>query len=219
MRVIAHTLFLSLMAFFCAGCHAPPSPGGPTEILLRIPDRAAFLDATVTLLRERDFPPARVDRAAGLVVTRPSVGGQWFEFWRRDSIGAYQLLEASVHTVRRIVTVRAEPADVAPPGEAFRISVQVDKQRYSAPERQVTTASGALAIYSERLPTTEGLLAARTAGEHWVPLGRDLPFELYLLDKIADVLPEVTLVSEGEVIPPADNAPPTSAPQAAQGTS
>jgi hypothetical protein len=32
-------------------------------------------------------------------------------------------------------------------------------------------------------------------------------------------LPEVTLVSEGEVIPPADNAPPTSAPQAAQGTS
>ncbi len=201
MRVIARTLFCLLLAFFVAGCHAPPAPDGPTEMVLQIPDREAFLDASLTLLRERDFPPEQVNRADGVVVTGPSTGQQWFEFWRRDSLGGYQLFESSIHTVRRIVTVHVDPADPASPGEAFRVSVHVDKERHSAPERQVTTASGALAIYSERLPTTEGLLAAKTAGEHWVPLGRDLPLELYLLDKLAGVLPEVTPVTEGAESP------------------
>jgi hypothetical protein len=197
MRVIAPPLFVLTLAFLVFGCQAPLAPDGPTEMVLRIPDRDEFLDATLTLLRERDFPPERVNRADGVVLSRPSTSQQWFEFWRRDSLGAYQLFESSIHTIRRIVTVHMDPADPASPGDAFRVGVRVEKERYSAPERQVTTASGALAIYSERLPTTEGLLAAKTAGEHWVPLGRDLPFELYLLDKLASVLPEVMPVTEG----------------------
>ena len=159
---------------------------------LRIVDRDGFLDATLTLLRERDFTPERVDRRAGLVVTRPATGQQWFEFWRQDSQGLYQLVESSIHTVRRTVTVRVQPYDSGDaPSDTYRLSVQVDKERYSAPERQVTTASGALAIYSERLPTTEGLLAAKAAGEHWVPLGRDALLERFLLKRIA-ALPQVT---------------------------
>lgn len=152
---------------------------------VQIPDREAFIDATLTLLREHDLPPQRVDRQDGLVVTRPTTGQQWFEFWRRDSQGGYQLLESSIHTIRRIVTVRVAPTDVETAQDAFNVSVRVDKERYSAPERQVTTASGALAIYSERLPTTEGLLASKAAGEHWVPLGRDVLLERYLLERIA----------------------------------
>jgi len=198
MRVIARIRLFLGAAFFLAGCHAPPSPDGPTEMVLRIPDRDAFLDATLTLLRERDFPPAQVGRADGIVVAGPSTGQQWFEFWRRDSLGGYQLFESSIHTIRRTVTVQMDPTDAVRLGAEYRLSVRVDKERHSAPERQVTTASGALAIYSERLPTAEGLLAAKTEGEHWVPLGRDLPFELYLLDKIASVLPEIAPVTEVE---------------------
>ncbi|MBU0618191.1 MAG: hypothetical protein KKI02_10775 [Planctomycetes bacterium] len=171
-----------------------PPPDGATQILLKIPDREAFIDDTLSLLRRRDFTPERVDRDAGLVVTQPSTGQQWFEFWRHDSIGGYQLLESSIHTVRRIVTVHVDPVEADSPGDEFRVSVQVGKQRHSAPERQVTTASGALAIYSEHLPTTEGLAASRAEGEHWVPLGRDVQLELYLLDKITGATPGVTLL-------------------------
>ena len=196
MRVITRTIFFSATAFFLVGwltgCQMSPPPNGPTQILLEIPDREAFIDKTLSLLRRSDFTPEHMDRDAGLVVTQPSTGQQWFEFWRHDSIGGYQLLESSIHTVRRIVTVHVDRTEADSPGDEFRVSVQVDKQRYSAPERQVTTASGALAIYSEHLPTTEGLAASRTEGEHWVPLGRDVQLEQYLLDRIAGATPGVT---------------------------
>lgn len=200
MRVIARTVFFAAAVFFLvgllSGCQASPPPGGPTQITLGIPDREAFIDATLSLLRRRDFAPERVDRGAGVVVAQPSTGQQWFEFWRHDSLGGYQLLESSIHTVRRVVNVKMDPLEPEQPDNKFRVSVQVDKQRYSAPERQVTTASGALGIYSERLPTTEGLLASRAEGEHWIPLGRDAQLERCLLDVIARETPSVTVPSE-----------------------
>lgn len=182
MRVIAPGIFFTALLVLGSGCQVSGPPTGPNAVTLQIPDREAFLDATLTLLRKHDFPPERVDRTAGLIVTRPSTGKQWFEFWRQDSQGAYQVFESSIHTIRRTITIRLEPTAETP--DTHRLSVAVEKERYSAPERQITTASGALAIYSERLPTTEGLLAARTAGEHWVPLGRDGRFERYLLERI-----------------------------------
>jgi len=208
MRLIARTIFFSTAAFFLAGalagCQMSPPADGPTQISLKIPDRDAFIDQTLTLLRQRDFTPRRVDRDDGLVVSEPATSQQWFELWRHDSIGGYQLLESSIHTVRRIVTVQLDPLDAEHPSDEFRVSVQVDKERYSAPERQVTTASGALAIYSEHLPTTEGLAASRTEGEHWVPLGRDAQLESYLLDKIGSATPGVTRLSDQLEPPPPD---------------
>ncbi|MCH7873547.1 MAG: hypothetical protein IID33_17760, partial [Planctomycetes bacterium] len=45
----------------------------------------------------------------------------------------------------------------------------------------------ALAIYSEQLPTTEGLRAALSATHEWVPLGRDGLLEQALLTRIAEL--------------------------------
>lgn len=170
-------------------------------MVLHISDREAFMDASLTLLRQYDLPPDRVDRERGLIVTRRATSGQWFEFWRVDSQGAYQAFESSLHTIARIVTVTLDP--LTPAGAAsetqpatahadrYRLTVRVDKSRYSAPERQVTTASGALAIYSERIPTTEGLRRGESPRAHWVPLGRDTLLEAYLLAKFADATPEI----------------------------
>ncbi len=79
---------------------------------------------------------------------------------------------------------------VYPQSGRFRVGVNVEKSRYSAPDRQVTTASGALAIYSERLPTTEGLRRSASRTAHWVPLGRDGLMESYLLNKLTEDLGE-----------------------------
>ncbi len=215
-------LFLASLAV--DGCQAVPPPTGPAQMTFRVADYEDFVDETLTLMRLYDLPPEYVDRRAGLILSRPTTRGQWFEPWRVDSRGGYQMLESSLHTIRSVVTIHLDrvssdapgqdaetpasaslpastatlPAGVStmpvaseePIGGVYRVTVQVDKQRYSSPERQVTTASGALAIYSERLPTTEGLRADR-AQVDWVPLGRDALLEEFLLTRIAERVPGI----------------------------
>lgn len=201
-------LLALLLAFpACVGCQTPAPPAGPTALTLRIPDYERFVDETLTILRERDFRPDRVDRERGIIVAGPTTSAQWFEFWRGDTPGGYDTLESSLHTIRRTVTVDIEwigdgrpaaaprqPGPAAPGGdERYRVSVQVDKARYNTVGRQVTTASGALAIYNENLPTEEGLRRATAADAVWVPLGRDALLEGALLARIVDATPDVTV--------------------------
>ncbi len=198
-------------------------------MVLRVPDYDRFWDESLSMLRRYDFAPEFVDRAQGLAVTQPATSGQWFEFWRVDSRGLYNVAESSMHTMRRFVTLQIEPLDgvIPPPADEapalaaaespapqpppggppprYRVVVRVDKARYSAPERQVTTASGALGIYSERLPTTEGL-RPRGYTVHWTPLGRDPLLESFLLEEISAVNPGAQRVE--------DPMPPTSQPVA-----
>ncbi|MFO0839881.1 MAG: hypothetical protein U1D55_15320 [Phycisphaerae bacterium] len=197
------TLLISpaLLVIGLAGCNAPGAPIGPTIADVHLADRELFLDDALTLLRQIDVPPRRIDRPAGLVVSQPTTSAQWFEFWRCDAPGGYQLLESSLHTIRRTVTIHLEPQ---PQPGSHRVSVEVQKERLNAPSRQVTTASGALAIYSERMPTEEGLRAIRGEAAYWTPLGRDEAMEQNLLDKL------VAIAAEGRTVPP--EPAPTNAP-------
>jgi len=204
------------MVVALAGCRAPLPPEGPTELRVYVPDYEAFFDAALSVLRRYDFSPDYADRTRGVIVSEPVTSGQWFEPWRVDSPGGYQLLESSLHTIRRTVTVRLQPLEDSPAEtqptvadvlsedwdreppvwgvKRYRVSVQVDKSRYSAPERQITTASGALAIYSTRIPTTEGIRGPASREIDWVPLGRDPLLEAFLLEKLANALPNVSVV-------------------------
>jgi hypothetical protein len=179
---------------------------------MQVSDRAAFLDSAATELRSRDFPIKRIDPQKGVLVSGPATSQQWLEFWRRDALGAYQLTESSIHTIRRIVTVRLDEQPAASPDEC-RVSVEVDKERFSAPERQVTTASGALAVFSEHLPTVEGEMGPRSAGAHWVPLGRDPLLEADLLQKLTGIKAIESPAPGPEQTPAAPSQSPPEAPE------
>lgn len=216
------TLLLLCGGVFLAGCQAPAQPSGPTEIVLQLRDYDAFVDASLSLLRRYEFPPDRVDRTRGLIISRPATSAQWFEWWRVDAPGGYHLLESSLITVRRTVTVNVEPLDApevpaaetqptsvrtvvadgvtgegeeapTPVSGRFRVRVQVDKARFSAPERQITTASGALAMYNEQVPTVEGRRGPGSRDVQWVPQGRDPLLEGFLLEKLTYALPDVAV--------------------------
>jgi hypothetical protein len=192
-----------LAASLLLGCHAPPAACGPTEMVLRLADRDCFMDNVLTVLRRYDLPPERVDRESGLIVSRRTTSGQWFEFWRVDSQGRYQEAESSLATIGRIVTVEVTPAEptgqVSSPLEPeaperepsavcgdYRVSVCVEKERLSVPERQVTTASGALALFNVRSPTVAGRRGPQSAEMDWIPIGRDPLLEAYLLAKFVN---------------------------------
>lgn len=338
----AFSLVLLALALAALGCQAPPAPTGPTFQVVRSADYETLFDATLSVLRVNDFTPLRADRQRGEVLTHPATSAQWFEFWRGDSPGGFAKLESSLHTTRRYVRVKIEPAvpdaagavggvnaefaepgssrfaasseysgpsgavsdshstaqrgtrsgstgaasDAQPAGHSdasdatsvvpnagqsstptagqygtsanasgqqstapgadvlvidataqladrsavqdaagapavtdipaaagrpvdgahssvtnlaaadatgprdYIVTIEVQKERYSAPERQVTTASGALSIYNERLPTTDGLRKARTPGESWVPQGRDAELERWLLERAVRMFEE-----------------------------
>jgi hypothetical protein len=189
------------------GCQAPPQPSVPTELVVRIPDYEQFVERSLSVLRQNDFPPQHVDREQGRIISQPSTGGQWFEWWRHDIHGGYQMLESNLQTIRRIVLVSVERLDDQQHNDQYRLTVEVEKSRWSTPERQVTTASGAMAIYSDRLPTTGGLRPTRQKGDHWIPLGRDALLEAYLLDKLVGASPGVEAVTQTEPAPATSTAP------------
>jgi hypothetical protein len=228
LRQIKFFSFLSMIVFTMlvnSGCRAPLQPEGPTEIVMSVRNYDAFVDSTLSVLRRWDFPADRVNREMGIIVSEPATSGQWFEPWRIDAPGAYQKFESSIHTMRRVVTVNLAPvesasADAAPMTESapageierlsdehaarsgnYRVQVRVDKLRFSGVERQVTTTSGAMAMYSERTPTVAGQRGVRSREEHWVLLGRDPLLEERLLKKIATAaerLPDVSTAADSE---------------------
>lgn len=220
-RYVAHFFFAAAVVFL-TGCAAPQQPTGPTEMCVEIPDRDQFIDHTLSLLRRRDFQPSFVDRTEALIVAGPTTSGQWLEPWRSDVIGPYQILESSLHTIRRTVSIEVKPlgsagetategvsspepasinvpTDSAPaagePGpEVYRLRVTVEKSRLAAPNRQATTGIGLLGIYSPRLPTVEG---GRGVGdEQWVALGRDGFLEQDLLTQISRNLTPIAAAPE-----------------------
>jgi hypothetical protein len=87
-------------------------------------------------------------------------------------------------------TLTAAPISAQP--ERYRVTVAVNKRRLSVPQRQITTASGALAIYSPRTPTRAGLSGLASWGDTWVPLGRDPLLEEYLITRLAALPPVVS---------------------------
>lgn len=177
--------FFRFAAAACAGlwvmgCQRPAAPQGPTESVVQPEELELLWDAALSVLRKFDFQPDRQDRTAGIITTRATTSAQWHEPWRQDVADPYSLAEASLQTIQRTATVR-----FIRDGDEWRIDVQVDVYRQSAPESQVTTASSAIHAFSGNLPTAEGrVFQAAEAERHWVHLGRDAALESRLLNRI-----------------------------------
>ncbi len=103
------------------------------------------------------------------------------------------------------------PAEVTGPGGGtYRVEVRVEKARHSSPPRQITTASGALSLYSERTPTIAGTRGAQTRIVQWVPIGRDPLLEDFLLKKLLKIREGAPVSASSDLAPEA--APPAANP-------
>lgn len=162
-----------------AGCSRPVPPEAATASEINEAEREYLWDATLSVLRKMEFQPDRQDRAQGIITTLPMTSKQWHEPWRQDVKGGYELAQASLHTIRRQVTVRFVREGT------WRVDVQVDVYRLNAPESQITTASSAIQAFSGVLPTTEGTyLGGEQAPRDWTFLYRDGAMEDRILRRI-----------------------------------
>jgi hypothetical protein len=175
------------------GCQQPhpPSEPSPQTLLIQKDDIDMAWDETLDVLREHYFIPDRQDRRAGLIVSYPDLSKQWFEFWRDDAQGSYEVAESSLHTVRRTVEVRFVP--VKGKKDKYEIKVCVLVHRKSEPGRQITSSSGAYMAFRDNVPLVTGDTPKRQNVLQWVFIGEDTRMENYLIRRIERRLPNAEL--------------------------
>ncbi len=179
--------------FLTSGCKAPAEPTGPTAMRVTINSPEEFdalWDATGKTLRRYYLEPDRQDLVEGVIITRPETTGVWFEPWRPQPKPAYAWWEANLHDIRRQAIVTIKPA--AKP--EYELNVQVNRSKYSLPERQVDNPAGAMRLYSSAAPTTEGRMEKTSEVARWIPLGRDAWMEQAILSDILKRYPGMASV-------------------------
>ena len=148
-------------------------------------DKAAVMQAGEDVLAQMHFTIEKADAEAGLVRTRPLAGAQFFELWRRDSVGRFNSAEANLHSLRRTVELNIRDAD-----QGLCIDCAARTQRLSLPEQEVGTpgAGGAREMFS-RSPGAPGSLRQMQANPEsatadWIDLGSDSRLAAEILRRI-----------------------------------
>ena len=140
-------------------------------------------DACQDSLERRGFEIDRRDRRFGLIVTKPTLGKQFFEFWRNDTADSAELLNSSLHTIRRVVTIR-----IAKQGPMqFQVNVEAHAQRASIPADQLDNSAEAFELLSRQgvptSPTRSDYIRPRPE-PIWVDIGREQALEQAIMRDI-----------------------------------
>ncbi|MCB9854974.1 MAG: hypothetical protein H6818_04745 [Phycisphaerales bacterium] len=181
MRSFAGIAITAIAAGMAAsmGCQQPARPTEPTLSDLA-PDQTPddIWDRTLSVLKEHGFVPDSQDRANGRITTLPTTSKQWHEPWRKDVDDKYDVMMASLHTIRRSAIVQ-----FLRESNRWRVDVTVRIEQLSEPEPQMTTASSVLHGFTGSLPDSQG---RRTGSmRRWRDMGRDGAMESRLIREIA----------------------------------
>lgn len=131
------------------------------------------------VLEELRFEIEYPEASEGRIATRGLTGASWFEFWREDTLGADQRIEASLHTTRRRVTVAITP--VAAGSEIF---VQVAKERLTAPNTGPESIGETYSLYGFQISKMYERDEIEPTRHKWIDVGRDDLLEQEILARL-----------------------------------
>ena len=178
MRLILAGLLL-VMAAMLAGCVRAPEARFPNPMPLPSSDAATVEKVAERVLLEMHFEIVYPASKPGRVDTENLTGDSWFEFWRDDTVGNFQRLESSLHTIRRSVHVQVTPA---PSGS--QVAVKVDKERLSAPGTSPSGISQTYDLYNPRKTSLARQDEFKETQYTWLSEGRDDALEQVILERI-----------------------------------
>lgn len=163
------------------GCAKPERYEAIEQICVPNLTRAEAMQAAEEVLAKMHFTVAKADAEQGIIRSRPLTGAQFFEFWRRDNVGAFNRTEANLHSIRRTVEL-----DISRQDEKLCIGCDVKTQRLSMPERQVNSTARAYEMFSISNPSIQRLElhSEQRRDMAWVDLGRDARLETEILKRI-----------------------------------
>jgi hypothetical protein len=170
-----------LCALFVAGCAKPNrnetvEPICPTGI-----DKQQAMLIAEDVLSKLHFSIDKSDANLGVIKTRPLTAAQFFEFWRKDNVGAFNFDEANLHSIRRIAEININQQDTH-----LCISCKVNTQRLYLPEQEAASRSQLYEIFSKSTQTKQKLILnpKQKEGMAWVDLGNDPKLAAVILKQI-----------------------------------
>jgi len=177
-------LFLTF-ALLLVGCAETQRYEAVEQISAENINKIQAMQTAEEVLAKMHFTIEKADAESGLIRTAPLPGAQFFEFWRSDSVGAFNCAEANLHSIRRIAQVNVRQQD-----EGLSISCEVNVFRLSLPEHEVSSSARAYEMFSESSLSLQKikLNPEQEAGMAWVNLGRDGRLETEILKRISSML-------------------------------
>lgn len=173
---LACVVFLAL-----GGCAGAQRFEAVEELCVGGVARAEAMRAGEDVLGEMGFGIEKSDADSGFIRSRPLRGGQFFEFWRKDTRGPFNSAEANLHSVRRIVEIEIKQGE----GQLC-IGCAANVQRLNLPEEEVVSISHSYAMFSDSEESAQRLEVGpgQRRGMAWIELGRDARLETELLRRI-----------------------------------
>jgi len=116
-----------------------------------------------------------------IITTKPLIGGQFFELWRKDNVGGYNSGISNLHTIQRIVELGLKENQ----GQIC-VTCKVIIERLSIPEKQIDSTASTHSIFSRSSESEQSLAinAEQEAQMEWIDIGRDSKLETVILNKI-----------------------------------
>ena len=181
-KLKSSSLFTACTAFLLlAGCAKPNQNETVQQICSAGIDKQQAMKIAEDCLGNLHFSIAKSDANLGVIITRPLAGAQFFEFWRKDTVGAFSSAEANLHSIRRIAELNINQQDTR-----LCISCNVSTQRLRLPEQEPTTRSRPYTMFSQSSKTKQTLKLnpEQKKGMAWVDLGNDAKLAKVILKQI-----------------------------------
>ena len=146
------------------------------------------IQAAEHVLGRMHFAIDKVDAQRGFISTRPLPGAQFFEFWRSDNAGPFESAQANLHSIRRTVEL-----NINRQGKRLCIGCDVEVQRLSLPEREISSSSRAYEMFSESTTRMRKLIPRHEQKEKmaWLDRGQDTGLASLILNRIGKQIAEL----------------------------
>ena len=189
LRIWRLQMFVVVCSATLTGCHwLHGQPGSANSATHALPENPFFIpvsnrDLTWNVLIDSLDDYFRIDRerrvrdvggalTEGRIDTYPTIGSSLIEPWRKDSVGAYERLHASLQSIRRQAVVRVIPHE-----HGYLIDVQVYKELEDIDQPVHGAGGSQLGRHDGTLVQNDDAAGGgpRTLG--WIPQGRDAALE------------------------------------------
>ena len=183
MRKATFLLVTMIWMFFPGGCMSP-AVSSVAEPVVVIGDADEIWQACQDELKERGFRLDLVDRREGIILCYPQVSKQWFEFWCQDVVTSEELVESSLHTVRRIIQIEMDDQG----DQSYVLYCRALVERLWRGTEIVggrVRAREILGKSAGRIPVYGTSSTAEAALEEWLPVGEDYALASSILQSIS----------------------------------